>query len=142
MWSNINWYQSMTKRRVPLRWTLENYPLFVNSNLSERVRLMKFVLNVLFFPHRTEVSPGPGTSCKMYLHPTDRLLREITEIILQNIMENTKSPPYIIISKLAWEIIDNNNNKISQSYGQYMYIQSKNINTKNCFLNNFYLQGK
>ena len=27
-------------------------------------------------------------------------------------MENTKSPPYIIISKLAWEIIDNNNNKI------------------------------
>ena len=60
-------------------------------------------------------------------------------------MENTKSPPYIIISKLAflrWEIIDNNNNKISQSYGQYMYIQSKNINTKNCFLNNFYLQGK
>ena len=61
-------------------------------------------------------------------------------------MENTKSPPYIIISKLAffiwWEIIDNNNNKISQSYGQYMYIHSKNINTKNCFLNNFYLQGK
>ena len=35
IWSNINWYQSMTKHRVPLRWTLENYPLFVNSNLSE-----------------------------------------------------------------------------------------------------------
>ena len=32
-----------------------------------------------------------GTSCKMSLHPTDRLLREIREIILQNIMENAKS---------------------------------------------------
>ena len=79
---------------------------------------MKFVLNVFYFlPTELRLVLDPGTSCKMYLHPTDRLLREITEIILQNIMENTKSPPYIIISKLAflrWEIIDNNNNKISQ----------------------------
>ena len=44
-------------------------------------------------------------------------------------MENTKSPPYIIISKLAflrWEIIDNNNNKISQKIRPiYVYPQQK-----------------